>query len=287
IRTVSVRLHNGTRVKRTAINGIVLHGDLSRLLDAEIHPVEPPSGGLALSRHTADELGVNLGDAVTVEVMQERRPIRSMPVTRIVEQYMGFTAFMHIDALNDLMLEGPTVSGIHVLADSSHVDELYRRLKDIPLVSGVTLTSAARDGFQTTMENTMYVMIGIYAAFATLIAFGVTYNSARIAFSERARALASLRVLGFTRAEVAYILLGELGIQTLIALPLGCLLGYGLALVMSPILKTDMYEFPLVIANSTYGLSVLVVALSAVVCGLLIRQRTYRLDLVSVLKTRE
>lgn len=155
------------------------------------------------------------------------------------------------------------------------------------MVAGVALTSAAREGFQTTMENTMYVMIGIYAAFATLIAFGVTYNSARIAFGERARALASLRVLGFSRAEVAYILLGELGIQTLIALPLGCLLGYGLARLMAPVLKTDMYEFPLVIADATYGLSVAVVLLSAVVCGILITRRVYRLDLVSVLKTRD
>ena len=95
---------------------------------------------------------------------------------------------------------------------------------------------------------------------ASLIAFGVTYNSSRIALSERARALASLRVLGFTRGEVAYILLGELGIQALIALPVGCLLGYGLALLMSPILNTDMYSFPLIIDDSTYGFSVIVVA---------------------------
>jgi len=287
VRQVSVKLYNGTRIKRTALSGIVTHGDLNRLLDADIRPVEPPPGGLALSRHIADELGLRLGDMVTVEVMQERRPIALMPVTRIVEQYMGFAAFMHIDALNRLMLEGPTVTGIHIFSDEAQTNELYRRLKDTPLVAGVALTSAAREGFQISLENTMYVMIGIYAAFATLIAFGVTYNSARIAFSERARTLASLRVLGFTRAEVAYILLGELGIQTLIALPLGCLLGYGLALVMAPILKTDMYEFPLIIADATYGLSVSVVMLSAIVCGFLITRRVYRLDLVSVLKARE
>lgn len=287
MRQVSVRLQNGPYTKRTFISGIVTHGDLNRLLDRDVHPVDPPPGGLALSRHIAEELGVKLGDLVTVEVMQERRPTIQMPVTLIVEQYMGFAAFMHLDALNRIMLEGPTVTAVHVFTDQNSVRDLYRRLKDTPLVAGVALTTAAREGFQTTMENTMYVMIGIYAAFATLIAFGVTYNSARIAFGERARALASIRVLGFTRAEAAYILLGELGIQTLIALPLGCLLGYGLALIMSPILKTDMYDFPLVIDNATYGLSVTVVIASALVCGGLIARRVYRLDLVSVLKTRE
>lgn len=287
VRQVSVRLRNGPRVERTAISGIVSNGDLNRLLNAENRPIEPPPGGLALSQHIAEELDVRVGDIVTVEVMQERQPTIQMPVTRIVEQYMGFAAFMHIDALNRLMLEGPTVTGVHVFADANQVEQLYRRLKDTPLVAGVALTAAAREGFQTTMENTMYVMIGIYAGFATLIAFGVTYNSARIAFGERARALASLRVLGFTRGEVAYILLGELGLQTLIALPLGCLLGYRLALLMSPILKTDMYDFPLIIADATYGLSVAVVLLSAIVCGILIARRVYRLNLVSVLKTRE
>lgn len=286
-RTVSVRLHSGSRTKRTAINGIVTNGTLNRLLDADVRPVEPPPGGIALSRHIADELGVRLGETVEVEVMQERRPTAVLPVTRIVEQYMGFSAFMHIDTLNRLMLEGPTVTGVHVLADRRHIADLYRRLKDTPMVAGLTLTSAMREGFQETLENTMYVMIAIYAAFASLIAFGVTYNSARIAFSERARALASLRVLGFTRAEAAYILLGELGALTLLALPLGCVLGYGLALVMSPMLKTDMYEFPLIITESTYGLAVAVVTLSAVICGALAGRRVYRLNLVSVLKTRE
>ena len=287
MRSVSVRLYNGTLTDRTAISGIATHANLNRLLDTNIKPLEPPPGGLALSEGLARKLDVGVGDTLRVEVMQERRPVKDIPVVQIVEEYMGLSAYMSLEAVNRLMLEGPTVTGVHVLADSAHVDELYSRIKNIPAVAGVALTRATLNSFQTTMENTMYVQIGIFVAFATLIAFGVTYNSARIALSERARALASLRVLGFTRAEVTYILLGELGIQTLIALPLGCVLGYGIALLMSPALNTDMYSFPLIIADSTYGFSVTVVAISAIICGLLVRKRVYHLDLVSVLKTRE
>ncbi len=287
VRSVSVRLHKGTLTERTAITGIVTHANLNRLLDTNINPVEPPPGGLALSEHLATKLGVGLGDVVQVEVMQERRPVRDLPVTQIVEEYMGLTAYMSLEAVNRLMLEGPTVTGVHILADRNEIDALYQRIKNMPAVAGVSLTTAALDSFQTTMESTMYVMVGIFVAFATLIAFGVTYNSSRIALSERARALASLRVIGFTRAEVTYILLGELGIQTLIALPVGCVLGYGIALLMSPSLNTDMYSFPLIIADSTYGFSVTVVAVAAIICGLMVRQRVYKFDLVSVLKTRE
>ncbi len=287
VRSVSVRLHKGTLTERTAITGIVSHANLNRLLNTSINPVEPPPGGLALSEHLATKLGAGIGDMVRVEVMQERRPVIDLPVVQIVEEYIGLTAYMSLEAVNRLMLEGSTVTGVHVLADRNHVNALYRRLKDMPAVAGVSVTTAALDSFQTAMESTMYVMIGVFVAFATLIAFGVTYNSSRIALSERARALASLRVLGFTRAEVTYILLGELGLQTLIALPVGCLLGHGIALLISPALNTDMYSFPLIIADSTYGFSVTVVVVSAIICGFLVRQRVYQLELVSVLKTRE
>ena len=287
VRSVSVRLHRGTLTERTTINGVANSANLNRLLDTNINPVEPPAGGLALSEHLAKKLGVKIGDIVNVEVMQERRPVRDLQVTQIVEEYIGLSAYMSLEAINRLMLEGPTVTGVHVLADKNMVDALYLHLKNTPGVAGVSLITAALDSFNKTMDATMNVMVGILVFFASLIAFGVTYNSSRIALSERARALASLRVLGFTRAEVAYILLGELGIQVLIALPVGCVLGYGIALLLSPALNTDMYNFPLIIADSTYGFSVIVVAISAVICGLMARQRIYNLDLVSVLKTRD
>ncbi|MDX2223038.1 MAG: ABC transporter permease [Rhodospirillaceae bacterium] len=200
---------------------------------------------------------------------------------------MGFAAFISLEGLNRLMSEGPTVTGIHVLTDAAHADALYKRLKNTPAVAAVNQTAAAMLNFRKTLDETMYVLIGFYIAFSSLIAVGVAYNSARIALSERARALASLRVLGFTRAEVAYILLGEIGIQTLLALPLGCLLGLGMAYALSPMLRTEMYDFPFLISDATFGLSVAVVLVSGLVCAALIRRRVYRLDLVSVLKTRE
>ena len=125
------------------------------------------------------------------------------------------------------------------------------------------------------------------AAVGGLIAFGVLYNSARITLSERGRELASLRVLGFTRGEVAYILLGELAARTALAVPLGCALGYGLAAVIAAGLDTDLFRIPLVIEDGTYGVAVLVVLLSAVVSGAAVGWRVARLDLIAVLKTRE
>lgn len=287
VRSVAVRLRNGHLSDRKAIQGIVSGADLARLLDNDQKIIEPPPGGLALSKHIATDLNLKIGDVVTVEVLQERRPIVQIPIVRLVEEYLGFQAYMHIDAVNRMMKEGPTVTSVHVMVDSRYADELYATLKDTPAVAGIAQQTATLTSFRETMDNTMNVMIGFYVGLASLIAFGVAYNAARIALSERARALASLRVLGFTREEVTYILLGELGVLTLVSLPVGCILGYGMALSMSPMLSTDMYNFPFVIEPSTYGWSVVVVCISAILCGLITRHRVFGLDLVSALKTRE
>jgi putative ABC transport system permease protein len=287
VRSVAVRLRNGHLSDRKAIQGIVSGADLARLLDTDQKIVEPPPGGLALSKHIADDLNLKIGDLVTVEVLQERRPVEQIPVVRLVEEYLGFQAYMHIDAVNRLMKEGPTVTSVHIMVDSRYADDLYAKLKDTPGVAGIAQQTATLASFRETMDNTMNVMIGFYVGLASLIAFGVAYNAARIALSERSRALASLRVLGFTRGEVTYILLGELGILTLVSLPVGCVLGYSMALAMSPMLATDMYNFPFVIESSTYGWSVIVVCVSATICGLITRRRVFGLDLVSALKTRE
>jgi putative ABC transport system permease protein len=122
---------------------------------------------------------------------------------------------------------------------------------------------------------------------AASIAFGVVYNSARIALSERGRDLASLRVLGLTRGEIGYILLGELAILTAAAIPVGFIIGRGLCWYLTVGLRSDFYRVPLVLEASTYATAATVVVVSAVISGYIVRRRLHRLDLVAVLKTRE
>ena len=109
----------------------------------------------------------------------------------------------------------------------------------------------------------------------------------RITLSERGRELASLRVLGFSRYEVSYILLGELAVLTFLAIPLGCVLGYGLSWYMTALFETDLYRIPMVIERSTFGFSIVMISLAVLGSGVLVRRRIDRLDLIAVLKTRE
>jgi putative ABC transport system permease protein len=185
------------------------------------------------------------------------------------------------------MREGPLVTGAHLLVDPLQQQHLYSQLKQVPQVAGVTIKQHAIDSFHKTIGENMMLMRAINLMFACVIAIGVVYNSARISLSERSRELATLRVIGFTRGEISAILLGELGIVTLLAIPLGLWFGYLVAALTVSMLDLELFRFPLVIERTTYGLAALVVMLASIASGLLVRRRLDQLDLIAVLKARE
>jgi putative ABC transport system permease protein len=147
--------------------------------------------------------------------------VLEVPVAGTTREYLGVNAYMSREALNRLMREGPAISGARLAVDPGRQVEIYRRLRDMPRVAGTIVRETAIRQFNEMMEQTILYFSFITALLGGFIAFGVVYNSARIALSERSRELASLRVLGFTRGEVGYILLGEIGLLTLLAIPLG------------------------------------------------------------------
>ncbi len=286
-RAAAAELSLGHRSQRVAITGIDPDAQLRRILDRGLMPAAVPKTGLVLSTKLAELLDARLGDRIRVEVLEGKRPIREVSVSAIVEEFIGYPAYMDRRTLNRLLGEGTQISGVSLQIDSAFEDVLYKELKDVPAVAGVGLQTVALRTFRETMAETIDIMIGFYVIFAGLIAIGVVYNSARISLSERARELASLRVLGFTRFEVSYILLGELTVLTVIALPVGCVLGYALSWLMATMFDTKLFRIPLVVEPETFGQSVLVVIAAALISGLLVRLRLDRLDLIAVLKTRE
>jgi putative ABC transport system permease protein len=278
-------LRAGTRLERTAITGLDGETELFRVLDKALEPLTVPPDGLMIASSVADRLGVGRGELVRVEVLEGRRAVRDVRVAAIVEEYIGGSVVMERAALARLLHEGAMISGAHLRLDPDAAPAFYAQVKETPAAAAVSAKATMLESFRRQISENMMRMILINALFAGMIAFGVVYNSARIMLSERSRELASLRVLGFTRFEVGYILLGELAILTLAALPLGCLMGYGLSAVMSAAFESDLYRIPLVIERSTYSFAALVVLVAAVVSALIVARRLNRLDLVGVLKT--
>lgn len=287
IRAVPVRLVNEHRVQETAIEGIPDDAFLRRVLDTDLRPVPVPPEGMVLTDHLAKKLGVQPGDMVVVEVLEGRRRRRQVPVVGLARQYLGVAAYMDLQALNRLVGDGHAISGALLTVDERYEDELVRALQRRPRVAGIAAQERAIQAFYDTSARSMLTFTFILTLFAGVIAFGVVYNSARISLSERDRELASLRVLGFTRGEISYILLGELAMLTLLALPVGFGLGTAAAYGMIEALQTDLYRIPVVLERDTFAFAATVVLAAALISGLIVRRKLDHLDLVGVLKTRE
>ncbi len=287
-RAVPARLRFGPRHRNVTITGLDPSSPMYRVVDDRARKVVvlPPSG-LVLNDELAGLLGVQRGDAVTVEVLEGRRPVRRVVVQDVVVQYLGTTAYMSIDALHRLIDEGGTLSGAYLQVDADSSDRLFQRLKNLPAVAGVMIKHAAVESFRRTLGETIGKVRVVMIVFAAIIAFGVVYNTARISLSERARELATLRVIGFWRSEIAYILLGELAVVAVVAVPLGMLLGYGLAGATAGAYHTEVYRLPLIVLPRTFALAAITVLAATTISALVVRRRLQRLDLIAVLKTRE
>lgn len=286
-RAVPIRLRHGHKAERTSIQGLVNDGALRQLLNDELAPVSLPASGILLTDHLAATLDAKPGDQLTVEVLEGQRRVVQVPLAATIKEFIGVSAYMQLDALNRLMREGPAISGAYLQTASGAEDRVYQGLREMPRVAGASIRENVLRNFYDTMAKQALTFAFFNTVLAGCIAFGVVYNSVRIAFAERSRELASLRVLGLTRGEVSYILLGELAILTLLAIPAGFLIGRGLSNFMVAGFQTDLYRIPLIIEPGTYTFAAVVVLVSSVVSALMILRKINRLDLVEVLKTRE
>jgi putative ABC transport system permease protein len=286
-RFVPVTLVNGHRRERSQIRGYEAVPELYRIIDVDNRATNPSGSGLVLTDRLADKLGLRIGDLVRVEVLEGRARTLHLPVDATVREMMGLNAYMQRDALNRALGEGDLASGFALSLAPGSEAELLAATREMPRVAGAFSKASMLRNMEEVSARNIRIMSTVLTVFAAVIAVGVVYNNARIALAERAWELASLRVLGFTRAEVSGLLLGELAISIAIALPLGMLLGFGLVQSLVGALKSDQFFFPVVISSATYAWAAICIVAAGVGSALVVRRRVDRLDMVAALKTRE
>ena len=286
-RAVPIRVYHGRLHRRLSLMAMEKQPRLFRILDAQERNVELMGPGITISQKLAQVLGVGVGDQLTVELMEGRRGTYAMQITAIFPDYAEPAAYTNLDELHHMLGESPRYSGAFVRADEQRLPDLYASLKETPALAGIIVKKAVIQNYRDTIaENTRPSRI-INAIFAFIIAFGVIYNCALITLAERSRDLATLRVMGFTRWEAATVLLGELGVITVIAIPIGLPIGCAFSWIAVTALDTETHRIPLVLTRATLAYAVLVVLGSAVISSLVVRRMLDKLDLIAVLKVKE
>ncbi len=286
-RAVPARIRFEHRSYRTGLQGLKPDGTLHRLLDRKMQRVELPAGGVILTDYLADILGAKAGDLLTVELLEGNRAVRQLPLAGVVYEYVGMNAYMDLNSLNHFLREGDTVTGAYLSVDPVQESAICSRLQDMPAVASTASRRRVLQSFYDVLADTTLTFALINTVLATLIAVGVIYNTARITLSERSRELASLRVLGYTRGEVSYILLGELALLVFAGIPVGMGIGYLLSAILVSMTQSELFRVELVVAPGTYAFAALVVLAAAAASALVVRHRVDHLNLVEVLKARE
>jgi putative ABC transport system permease protein len=286
-RTMAAEISLGPKRERVAITAKPERSNLSRVLDLDLDPLTLPRSGIVLSERLAWKLGARTGDLVQLALLEEGGRQVDVPVTLINQTYTGLSAHMRLDRLDELSALGPRRSGAYLRIDPLKLDEMYAAIKNMPAAASLALRETSLRLFRQTIRQNIFIMTTVYVVLSIIIAFGVVYNSARIQLAERARELASLRVLGFTGGEVATVLALELAIIVALAQPLGWLLGVAFSWAVVQGFQSDVFRVPFVLERQAFGWSSIVVVLAGIVSGLIVIRRVFKLDLVSVLKARE
>ena len=286
-RSAAVRISFQGRSRQIGLRSLLPGGKHSRAVDAHAHEISPPGHGLIISAKLATVLGAKVGDLLVVEALEGRRPTTVFPLAATAEDFTGIAAYMDIHAINRFLGEGDVITGASIILDLAKRAEFLAALKQIPRVSSVVIKESLRQSFRETTAKSMDLIQSIYLTFAVIVAFGVIYNNARISLAERARELATLRVIGMTQREVGAIIVIELVILAVLAVPLGLLIGTGLTTIVVGSINTETIRLPLVFTTYTYSFAIVVVIIASTLSALVVLRKLRQLDLIASLKAPE
>ena len=240
-----------------------------------------------VSAKLAEVLGARIGDELILESLAGKRPIQPVRLSGLADDFTGIAAYMDRRAINRFLGEGDIITGASFTLDMNRRGEFLRAIKDVPRISWISIKETMRASFRNTTAQMMGMLTTLYLTMAVIVAFGVIYNNARISLAERARELATLRVVGMTQREVSAVIVTELTILALLAVPLGLLLGTGFATLIIHSVNTETVRLPLVFTPYTYTFALIVVAIASTISALVVLRKLKQLDLIGALKAPE
>jgi putative ABC transport system permease protein len=286
-RLIPVRIRYANQKRELILTGWPTQARMRQHLGTDLKVMPIPGEGLLLTRFFEKAWGLSKGDWVEVEFLEGRATPKRIPIQGFTDDLVGIAASMSIQSIWKNLEEEPHYNMATLKIDPRQATSLYIKLNELPRVATVHFKSSLYRGFQNSLGRMMRVFTLILIAFALAIAVGVIYNSIRVSFSERSWELASLRVLGFSSRETFRLLLSEIGVQALLSLAPGCVMGLGLTHFVLKGVNTEVFGFPVIIERSTYALGILVVLGAFVLSAGMVKRMISRINLSEALKSRD
>jgi len=287
VHSVPVRARHEQRKRDSVLIGLPPDATLRRLVARNGKVLALPENGVLLTEKLGEILGVRIGDRLELDVREgERATIRPV-VTGFLDESVGLSMYTTSKVLATLEGNQATVSSVLVDVLPDFVPALERQLRQSPQVIDVSDLRADSQRLRDMNADVMDVWTFVSITLAASVILGVVYNNARIALAARSRDLASLRVLGFSRAEISRVLIGGLALEVLLAVPIGLWLGRRWGELFMAGVDQEMFRWSVVVAPTTYAMATVVTLLAATASALWVRRSLDHLDLIGVLKNRE
>jgi putative ABC transport system permease protein len=287
LRTVPVRVRHEHRARDSVLIGLPSNASLRQLVERGGKSLAVPNDGVLVTSVLGRILELNIGDRLEIEVREGKRKSVRPVLVGFVDEAVGLSIYAPTELLAELEGDLGAVSQVLLDVEPSATPGIEERLRRSPNVIDVSDLRAEIQRLRDMNGSFMDVWTLVSITLASTVILGVVYNNARIALAARARDLASLRVLGFSRAEISRVLIGSLAIEVLIAIPIGLWLGRKWGELFMKQADQETFRWAVVVEPRTYALATAVSLLSAAAAALWVRRSLDRLDLIAVLKTRE
>ncbi len=249
-------------------------------------PLSLDNNGVVLTEKLAERLNVKVGD--NVDITDSDNITKSIPVVGIAENYVFHYAYMQESTYNEYFMQGleKTTFLVKLGGNKQTASELRDSLQKVDGVSSVTLYTEVAEDFYEQIAALKSIIIIIIVC-AALLAFVVLYNLTNINISERIREIATIKVLGFKRSEVAMYIYRENFILTLIGAFFGLFCGIGLHRVIIKAIEQNYVMFGYSISPLSYAYSVVLTCVFSIVVMIYMYRTLVNIPMVESLKSVE
>ncbi|MDL2253267.1 FtsX-like permease family protein [Ruminococcaceae bacterium OttesenSCG-928-I18] len=248
----------------------------------------PQEHGVLITEKLSNRLGAKAGDTIEIARVDES-PVE-VTVAGVVENYVFNYVYITPSTYAALFGEAPGYNTVLIKLSEAPGErdesEILKSVVETKGVAGAMDVSDLRAQFDDMLEG-LNSVIWVIILSAGSLAFVVLYNLTNINITERAREIATLKVLGFYPREVASYIYRESFFLTLIGAALGLVLGIFLHQFVISAAEIDEVMFRRIVLFPSYLYSILFTLLCVVLVDLVMLRRLKKIGMVESLKSAE